>query len=98
MQNALIRFRETLTRERWVEPRKLVEAKITGSEQQGRMNRIELLFADSVETFTSCGPDRSEWRADLYYMAGVYELGEDSVRWAIERMAIMPPLESQRFP
>lgn len=97
VQNALMYLRRTLTRKGWVEPRTLVEAKIVGSEQQGRMSRIELLFAESVVSDTSCGPDRSESRVDLYYQAGVYEMGDEWVKWAIERIAIMPPLQTEKF-
>ncbi len=97
VREALIDFRETMTRKGWVEPRKLIDAKIVGSRQQGRMSRIELLFAEGVMSETSCGPDRSERRAHLYYQAGVYETGEDWVKWGIERLALMPPLELEKF-
>ncbi len=98
VRSALVGFRETMTRKGWVEPRRLADAKIVGSEQQGRMNKIELLFAETVTSETSCGPSRSEWRVDLYYEAGVHEAGDDYVKWAIERIALMPALELERFP
>ncbi len=93
VRGALVEFRDNLMSIGWSKPRALIQAKIVGSEQQGRMNRIELLFADKVTTDTSCGPDRAAWRVDLYYKAWVYEAGEDWVKWAIERVALMPPLE-----
>ena len=97
VRGALVGFREAMTQKGWVEPRTLVDAKIIGREQQGRMNKIELLFAETVTSDTSCGPDRSEWPVDLYYEAGVYEAGEYA-KWAIERIALMPPLQLERFP
>ncbi len=97
VKSALVMVRGSMTRKLWVEPRKLVDAKIVGSKQQGRMSRIELMFAEGRSTETSCGPDRGELRADLYYQAGVYDTGEDCVKWGIERLALMPPLETERF-
>ena len=94
---ALKTFRESLTTKGWVGPRQFISAKIVGSSQQGRMNRIELLFAESVVSDTSCGPDRSETRVDLYYEAGVYGAGQSEGRWAIERLAILPPLETEKY-
>lgn len=94
---ALNGFRKRMTDKGWVEPRKLIDAKIIGNKQQGRMNRIELLFAESKMTETSCGPDRSEQRAHLYYQAGTYETSDNWTKWAIERLAFMPPLELERF-
>ena len=95
---ALIGFREAMTQKGWVEPRVLVDSKLVGNEQQGRMNKIELLFAETVASETSCGLDRSERRVDLYYEAGVYDWGDDHVKWAVERIALMPTLQFQRFP
>jgi hypothetical protein len=97
VRGALVSFRSRMTEKGWVEPRKLIDAKIVGSKQQGRMNRIELLFAESKVSETSCGPDRSEQRVDLYYEAGVYKTGADWVKWAVERLAFLPPLEMERF-
>jgi hypothetical protein len=97
VRDALVSFRKKMTEEVLVEPRKLIDAKVVGNKQQGRMNRIELLFAESKMSETSCGPDRSEQRVDLYYEAGVYETGEDWVKWAVERLAFLPPLEMERF-
>ena len=97
VREALTSFRVAFTSKGWVGPRKLVDAKIVGNKQQGRMNKIELLFAEEVTSETSCGPDRSERRADIYFEAGVYDSGEDWVKWAIERIAIMPPLDTERF-
>jgi hypothetical protein len=96
VREALVSFRNRMTDKGWVEPRKLIDAKIVGNKQQGRMNRIELLFAESKVSETSCGPDRSEQRADLYYEAGVYETGDDWAKWAVERLAFLPPLEMER--
>jgi|GEM_PF-1899171 len=93
----MLSFRSYLTQTANNGPRRLMDAKIVGSEQQGRMNRIELLFAEDDEIETSCGPTRNEERVDLYYQAGVYETGEDWVRWAVERIAIMPPLDTEKF-
>ena len=95
--SALVSVRKSMTQKLWVEPRKLVDVKVIGSKQRGRMNRIELLFAEGQFTETSCGPDRGEVRADLYYQAGVYEAGEEWVMWGIERLALMPHLETERF-
>ncbi len=97
VRDAFVSFRSRMTEEGWVEPRKLIDAKIVGNKQQGRMNRIELLFAESKVSDTSCGPDRSEQRVDLYYEAGVYETGDDWVKWAVERLAFLPPLAMERF-
>ena len=97
VQDALHSSRNSMTRKLWTGPKILVDAKIIGSRQQGRMNRIELLFAEKQTVDTSCGPDRAELRTDLYYQAGVYETGDDWVKWAIERLAFMPPLELERF-
>ena len=97
VQDALLSSRNSMIRKLWTGPKNLVDAKIIGSRQQGRMNRIEMLFAESQTVETSCGPDRAELRTDLYYQAGVYETEFDSVKWAIERLAFMPPLEMERF-
>ena len=97
VEEALVSFRRSMTRKMWVEPRQFINAKIVGNKQQGRMNRIELLFAEGKTTDTSCGPDRAEMRADLYYQAGVYEIGDDWVKWGIERLALMPPFELERL-
>lgn len=94
---ALVSSRESFTGKGWVEPRSLIDAKIVGSKQQGRMNRIEFLFAERSVTETSCGPDRSEIRVDLYFEAGVYDSGADQVKWGIERLAWMRPLDTERF-
>lgn len=98
VRSALIGFREEMTRKGWVEPRRLADAKVVGSEQQGRMNKIELLFAETVTSETSCGPSRSELRVDLFYEAGAYAFGENDVKWAVKRIALMPPLDLDRFP
>ncbi|MGH6786229.1 MAG: hypothetical protein ACREBO_05320 [Novosphingobium sp.] len=97
VRQALVDFRTMMTGKGWVEARKLADAKIVGNKQQGRMSRIELLFAEGVTSNTSCGPDRSERRAHLYYQAGVYETGDDWVKWGIERLAFLPPLALERF-
>ena len=97
VKSELISVRKSMTRKGWVEPRRLVGSEIVGSRQQGRMNRIELLFAEGQLSETNCGPDRSEIRVDLYFQAGVYEAGDDWVKWGVERLALMPPLEIERF-
>ena len=75
----------------------LQSAALVGSEQQGRMNKIELFFAETKSVDSSCGPTRSERAIDLFYEAGVHETGEDWVKWSIERIALIPRLELQRF-
>jgi hypothetical protein len=98
VRNALIGFRKVMTSEGIAgTPPSLQIAKIIGSEQQGRMNKIELFFAESTRVDTSCGPLRSEHAVDLYYRAGVHETGDDWVKWSIERVALIPRLELEKF-
>lgn len=94
---ALVSSRAKFTSKGWVEPRGLIDAKIVGSKQQGRTNRIEFLFAEQAVSETTCGPDRSELRADLYFEAGVYDSAGGQVKWGIERLAWMPPLDTERI-
>ena len=100
VKRALQDFRNHMLKTDRTVGRELVAAQVVGNKQQGRMNRIELLFADSEVEFTSCGPGRNEWPVDLYYQAGVYEIESDSQEWAqewaIERLAIMPRLDLER--
>lgn len=98
VRRALVKFRETQTSNGHSgAPRRLESAVIVGSEQQGRMSKIELLFADDQKVETSCGPTRNEQAVDLYYQAGVHETGDDWVKWSIERIALMPRLDTERF-
>lgn len=73
--------------------RGLKKAIVVGSEQQGRMNKIQILFADNQEVDTSCGPTRSEAFIDLFYEAGVDDKGE---AWSVKRIAIIPRLEVEK--
>ena len=68
---------------------------MVGSEQQGRMNKIQIVFADNDEVDTSCGPTRSEASVDLFYEAQVHDV--EGVAWSIERIALLPHLETKKF-
>lgn len=95
VRDALVSLRTSMTRKFYNEPRTLIDAKIVGPKKQGDSNLIELLFAEGTSLDTSCGPDRFEIRTNLYYRAGVYEAGEYSVKWGIERLALMPYLQTE---
>lgn len=98
VREALIGFRKVMTAEGIAgSAPTLQSAKIVGSEQQGRMNKIELFFAENQRADTSCGPLRTEHAVDLYYQAGVHETGDDWVKWSIERVALIPRLELERL-
>jgi hypothetical protein len=97
VRTALIGFRNQMTAVGLAKSRpSLQKAVPVGSEQQGRMNKIELLFSEKNTVDTSCGPTRSEHWVDLYYQAGVHETGPDWVKWSIERIALIPRLETER--
>lgn len=97
--DAMIRFRKQQTsRGIGDTPRILQQSVIVGSKQQGRMNKIELLFAEKHLVETSCGPTRSEQSVDLYFEAGVHETGNDWVKWSIQHIALIPRLETERYP
>lgn len=97
VRDAMIGFRRRQTADGMGRtPRRLERAVIVGSEQEGRMNKIELFFAEKEAVETSCGPTRSEQNVDLYFEAGVHETGEDWVKWSIQRIALMPRLETER--
>lgn len=98
VKNALIAFRRQQTSNGFGDTSRLLQsANIVGSQQQGRMSKIELCFAENSVVDTSCGPTRSEQHVDLYFQAGVYETGNDWVKWSIERIALMPRLETKRY-
>lgn len=97
VRNALIGFRNQMKAVGLAKTRPVLQnAVLVGSKQQGRMNKIELLFAEQKTIDTSCGPLRSESAVDLYYQAGVHETGEDWVKWSIERVALIPRLRTER--
>jgi len=78
--------------------RDLQKVQIIGSKQQGRMNKIELIFATADAIETSCGPTRSEQNVDLFFEAGVHDSGDDWVKWSIHRIALLPRLDMVRQP
>ncbi len=98
VKRAIIGFRNQMIAEGVAGTRPVLErAALVGSEQQGRMNKIELFFAETKRVDSSCGPIRSEQAVDLFYRAGVHETGEDWVKWSIERIALIPHLELEKF-
>ena len=97
VEQALVSFRNyQLMKEDESAARSLVKSRLVGSLQQGRMNKIELTFADDLKSLTSCGPTRNEQSIDLYYEAYVHETGEDWVKWSVRRIALLPHLETER--
>ncbi len=95
--SALQSFRRYLV-ESYSYGRIFIDAKIIGNKQDGRLNKIELIFAEPEYTETSCGPTRSEIRYDLFYQADSYEYNsiQDSVKRAIMKLSIMPKLYEER--
>lgn len=98
VKRAIIGFRNQLTSEGVAGTSPVLEsAVLVGSKQQGRMNKIELFFAETKRVDTSCGLMRTEHAIDMFCEAGVYETGEDWVKWCIERIALIPRLEVEKF-
>lgn len=98
VKRAIIGFRNQMIAEGVAGTRLVLDrAAVVGSEQQGRMNKIELFFAETRRVDSSCGPIRSEQAIDLFYKAGVHETGADRVKWSIERIALMPRLELEKL-
>ena len=99
VKRAVIGFRNQMIAEGIAGTSPVLEgAVLVGSEQQGRMNKIELFFAEAKRVESSCGPIRTERAVDLFYEAGVHETGYDWVKWSILRIALIPRLELERFP
>lgn len=98
VKRAIIGFRNQMTAKGLAGTSPVLEnAVLVGSKQQGRMNKIELFFAETKRVDTSCGPMRAEHAIDLFYEAGVHETGDDWVKWSIERIALIPRLELEKF-
>ena len=99
VRRAVIGFRNRMIAEGIAGTNPVLErAALVGSKQQGRMNKIELFFAETEPVESSCGPIRTEWAVDLFYEARVHETGQDWVKWSIKRIALIPRLEVERFP
>ena len=99
VKRAVIGFRNQMIAEGIARTSPVLErAVLVGSGQQGRMNKIELFFAEAEPVESSCGPIRTERAVDLFYEAGVHETGDDWVKWSIERIALIPRLELEKFP